>query len=78
MGLSIIWLISNFTDCGTCYADVLKAVTDCLNFDEDWLTCVEDILGAGSPCIDCVCEIINDISSIFGLDWHCWKYLWIN
>ena len=57
--------------CGTCYADVLKAVTDCLNFGEDWLTCVEDVLGAGSDCIDCVCEVINDISSIFGLDWHC-------
>ena len=58
-------------DCGTCYDDILKAVTDCTHFLDDWLTCIEDISGAGIPCIDCVCEVINDISSIFGLDWNC-------
>merc|ERR1712083_728627 len=58
-------------DCGTCYDDIFAAVTDCILSFDDWLVCVEDILGAGSPCIECVCEVINDISAIFGLDWTC-------
>merc|ERR1719225_2538987 len=58
-------------DCGSCYDDILAAVTDCILSFEDWKVCVEDILGAGNPCIDCVCEVIVDISAIFGQDWHC-------
>ena len=58
-------------DCGTCYDDILAAVTDCFTSFDDWKTCVEDILGAGNPCIDCVCEVIVDIGNIFGQDWHC-------
>ena len=57
-------------DCGTCYDDILKAVTDCFG-DASWLQCIEDILGAGNPCIECVCEVINDICGIFGCDWTC-------
>merc|ERR1711974_202342 len=58
-------------DCSTCYNDILAAVTDCILSFEDWKVCVEDILGAGNPCIECVCEVIVDISQIFGQDWHC-------
>jgi len=61
----------DLADCSTCYDDILKAVTDCILEFDNWKTCVEDILGAGSPCIDCVCEVIGDISSIFGQDWSC-------
>ena len=70
---SFDYLIANFliADCGTCYDDIFAAVTDCILSFDDWLVCVEDILGAGSPCIECVCEVINDISAIFGLDWTC-------
>merc|ERR1711910_78354 len=55
-------------DCGTCYDDILAAVTDCFTSFDDWKTCVEDILGAGNPCIDCICEVIVDIGNIFGQD----------
>merc|ERR1711981_167532 len=58
-------------DCGSCYDDIFAAVTDCILSFDNWKDCVEDILGAGSPCIECVCEVIADISQIFGLDWSC-------
>ena len=58
-------------DCGSCYDDILAAVTDCITSFDDWRKCVEDILGAGNPCIECVCEIIGDIGQIFGQDWSC-------
>ena len=57
------------SDCGTCFADVLSAATDCT--DGAWLQCIEDILGAGNPCVSCVCELVSDICGLLGCDWSC-------
>ena len=66
------WILFSFSDCETCYNDILAAATDCI-LSFEWLTCIEDVLGAGNPCIECVCEVIADIGNIFGQDWSCWK-----
>merc|ERR1712212_513279 len=58
------------TECDGCYTEIVAAVADCITAFE-WKPCVEDILGAGTPCIECVCEVINVISSLFNLDWSC-------
>ena len=64
----------HFSDCSTCFVDILQAATDCFLITTNPLeiiACIQDIIGAANPCFNCICELITEIGNLFGQDWHC-------
>ena len=61
-----------FSECGTCFDDVVNAVLSCIfSGPNHWKQCVDNILGSGSPCIQCVCDIVEEVCDHIGCNFHC-------